>query len=76
MSAHESGQLDEQLVLRAAELAAFYSAGREAGAVEVDITRRTTVRRIPGGQLGLVNYHPEWTLRVEPRGPQRDEEAS
>ncbi|MGN6756291.1 MAG: Rqc2 family fibronectin-binding protein, partial [Thermomicrobiales bacterium] len=52
----------------AAELAAYYSAGRESGAVEVDIAARRDVRKIKGGGPGLVTYRNEHTVRVGPRG--------
>jgi predicted ribosome quality control (RQC) complex YloA/Tae2 family protein len=57
----------EEIVERAAELAASHSAARGAGAVEVDVTRRRYVKKIPGGPPGLVRYANERTLRVTPR---------
>jgi predicted ribosome quality control (RQC) complex YloA/Tae2 family protein len=35
--------------------------------VEVDVTRRRYVKKIPGGAPGLVRYANERTLRVTPR---------
>ena len=53
----------------AAALAAYFSRNREEPAVEIDITRRSQVRRIRGGPPGLVSYHAEATIRAAPRPP-------
>lgn len=50
----------------AAALAAWYSASRESGAVEVDIARRRHVRKIKGARPGMVTYRNERTIRVRP----------
>ena len=58
----------EAAILRAAELAAYYSAAQtEADALVVVVPRRR-VRRLPGGHPGQVIYSGERTLRVRPRG--------
>jgi predicted ribosome quality control (RQC) complex YloA/Tae2 family protein len=56
-----------EVVERAAEVAAGHSAARGASAVEVDVTRRRYVKKVPGGAPGLVRYANERTLRVTPR---------
>jgi predicted ribosome quality control (RQC) complex YloA/Tae2 family protein len=56
----------EQVVERAAQLAAWHSASRASGAVEVDVTQRRYVRKIPNAPPGLVRYSNERTLRVTP----------
>ena len=48
----------------AARLAAYYSAGRDAGDVAVDYVARKHVRRQRGGAPGAVVYQGERTLRV------------
>jgi predicted ribosome quality control (RQC) complex YloA/Tae2 family protein len=58
--------IPESIVQRAAELAAYYSAGRGNTSVEVDITERRYVRPIKGGGPGMVNYKKERTLTVRP----------
>ena len=50
----------------AARMAAFYSAGRDAGEVAVDYVARKHVRRQQGGPPGAVVYEGERTLRVTP----------
>ena len=52
---------------RAAELAAYYSASREAASVPVDCTLRRYVRRIKRAGPGMVTYREEKTLSVAPR---------
>ena len=56
-------------VVRAAELAAYFSQGRTDSRVAVDWTLRKFVRRIRGGPPGLVSYINEQTLDVPPRAP-------
>jgi predicted ribosome quality control (RQC) complex YloA/Tae2 family protein len=56
-------------LLEAAALAAYFSAARNEQAAEVDIARRSLVRRIPNGPTGLVSYRAEQTVRVAPRAP-------
>ncbi|HLZ30121.1 MAG TPA: NFACT family protein [Chloroflexota bacterium] len=57
----------EEIVERAAQLAAWHSASRASGAVEVDVTPRRHVRKIPNAPPGLVRYSNERTVRVTPR---------
>lgn len=57
----------ERTLQEAASLAAYYSAGRENAAVEVEITRRALVRRVPSGPKGLATYRAEQTIRAVPR---------
>ena len=62
------GRADDAIVQAAAELAAYYSGGRESGRVEVDHAARRDVRKIKGAGPGMVTYRNERTLRVSPRG--------
>ncbi|HEY1011617.1 MAG TPA: NFACT RNA binding domain-containing protein [Herpetosiphonaceae bacterium] len=64
----QADELPPATLERAAQLAAYYSTGRQDQAVEVDLARRKIVRRIKGGPPGLVSYEPELTVRVAPRG--------
>ncbi|MBC8076846.1 MAG: hypothetical protein H7Y32_12280, partial [Chloroflexales bacterium] len=50
-------------------LAAYFSKQRDEAAAEVELCRRSVVRRIPGGSPSLVTYRAERTLRVAPRAP-------
>jgi predicted ribosome quality control (RQC) complex YloA/Tae2 family protein len=61
-----AGQEDEETLRRAASLAAYYSAARASGTVEVDATRRRYVRKVKGTGPGMVTYRNERTLAVRP----------
>jgi predicted ribosome quality control (RQC) complex YloA/Tae2 family protein len=62
---------EPETIAAAAALAAWYSAARESGGVEVDIARRRHVRKIKGGRPGLVTYRNEQTIRVLPAPEER-----
>jgi predicted ribosome quality control (RQC) complex YloA/Tae2 family protein len=47
-------------------LAAWYSDGRNATAVPVDVAERRYVRKIKGAGPGMVTYRNERTLNVRP----------
>jgi predicted ribosome quality control (RQC) complex YloA/Tae2 family protein len=51
----------------AAFLAAYFSKGRESGAVDIDYTEVRHVRRRPGGQPGAVFYENYETITVNPQ---------
>lgn len=57
---------DEAAVETAAALAGWYSASRESGTVEVDITQRRHVRKIRGAGPGMVTYRNERTVAARP----------
>ncbi|MGQ9683972.1 MAG: Rqc2 family fibronectin-binding protein [Anaerolineae bacterium] len=61
----------EPLLLRAAALAAYYSAARQETRVLVDVTERRHVRPIAGAGPGQVTYRQERTVEVAP-SPWRD----
>jgi predicted ribosome quality control (RQC) complex YloA/Tae2 family protein len=64
---NDGRSIPDNVIQRAAELAAYYSAGRANTLVEVDVTERRYVRPIRGGKPGMVNYKKERTLTVKPR---------
>ena len=59
----------DAVIQRAAEVAAGHSAARSSNAVEVDVTSKRYVKKIPGGPPGLVRYANERTVRVTPKAP-------
>jgi len=67
----ERGVATDAAVDAAARVAAYYSAGRDAAKVPVDVTRRRHVRRVRGGRPGQVTYTNERTLMVAPGLPGR-----
>ena len=50
----------------AAEVAALYSAGEQAGKTAVDMTRARYVKKMAGAGLGMVTYTHQTTLYVTP----------
>ncbi len=56
----------EDVLSRAAALAAYYSAARGEGRAEVDYTLRKYVRKIKGGKPGQVTYRNETVIEVRP----------
>ena len=56
----------ESVVHRAAELAAYYSAGRGEGTVDVIVTLRRHVRPVKGGRPGQVTCRRERVMSVKP----------
>ncbi|MEX2314813.1 MAG: NFACT RNA binding domain-containing protein, partial [Thermomicrobiales bacterium] len=61
-----NSRLSEDTIEMAASLAAWYSDGRNATAVPVDVTERRHVRKIKGAGPGMVTYRNERTLNVRP----------
>jgi predicted ribosome quality control (RQC) complex YloA/Tae2 family protein len=59
----------ERTIREAAGLAAYFSRARAENAVEVDLSRRSQVRKAVGGPPGLVTYRAEQTVRVAPLPP-------
>jgi predicted ribosome quality control (RQC) complex YloA/Tae2 family protein len=68
-SADDAGSADT--IEAAAALAAWYSAARDSGHVEVDVAPRRHVRKIKGAGPGMVTYRNERTIRVEPAPEER-----
>jgi predicted ribosome quality control (RQC) complex YloA/Tae2 family protein len=54
-------------VEQAAELAAYYSRGRDSTTVPVDVVPARNVHRVKGGKPGLVRISGETTINVRPR---------
>ncbi len=64
-----AGEAPEDVIEKAASIAAFLSAARDDALVDVDVTARRRVRPIRGAGPGQVTYRGERTLRVAPRAP-------
>jgi predicted ribosome quality control (RQC) complex YloA/Tae2 family protein len=61
-----AGEVPEDVIRRAAEIAAYYSGARSEARVLVDVTRRKYVRKIKGGKPGMVTYRNEQPVEVTP----------
>ena len=57
---------DPQSVREAACVAAYYSQGREAAKVPVDVTQVRQIKKPPASRPGMVIYHTYRTLLAEP----------
>ena len=55
-----------EVMLEAAQLAAFYSRAKNSAAVPVDYTRRKYVKKPSGANPGMVIYTNQHTLIVDP----------
>ncbi|NDJ59900.1 MAG: fibronectin/fibrinogen-binding protein [Chloroflexi bacterium] len=60
-------RIPEDVIERAAVLAAYFSANRGESSVIVDVTERRHVRKIKGGGPGMVTYRNEETRTVAPQ---------
>jgi predicted ribosome quality control (RQC) complex YloA/Tae2 family protein len=58
---------DPHTIEAAAALAAWYSAARAGGSVDVAVAKRRHVRKISGAGPGMVTYRNERTIVVKPR---------
>jgi predicted ribosome quality control (RQC) complex YloA/Tae2 family protein len=59
--------IPEDVITRAAEIAAYYSASRDEARALVDVTQRKYVKKIKGSGPGMVTYRNETTRTVVPR---------
>ena len=64
----EGAEPDEQSLVEAAILAAYYSQGRESGKVPVDYTPARYVKKPSGAKPGMVVYTTYQTRQVSPDG--------
>ncbi|NDJ76335.1 MAG: fibronectin-binding domain-containing protein [Chloroflexi bacterium] len=58
--------IPDDVIERAASVAAYYSKARAEGRVLVDVTQRKHVRKIKGGKPGMVTYRNETPVEVAP----------
>lgn len=61
--------IPEKVIAAAAEIASYYSKGRQDSKVPVDYTLRRHVRKPKGARPGMVIYSHERTITVNPRSP-------
>ncbi|CAM2802303.1 NFACT RNA binding domain-containing protein [Hathewaya histolytica] len=63
------GSISEQTLLEAANLAAYYSKGRESTKIEIDYTEVKNVKKPSGAKPGMVIYYTNKTLVIDPVKP-------
>ncbi|MGE5592237.1 MAG: NFACT family protein [Betaproteobacteria bacterium] len=66
----EAQEVSDRVLVRAAEIAAYYSKARSASKAAVDYTLRKHVRKPRGARPGMVIYDHEKTIVAAPRPPQ------
>ena len=59
-------ELTEDTLRCAAQLAAFFSKGRQSSSVPIDYTRVKHVKKIPAAHLGFVSYEHQKTIYIDP----------
>lgn len=64
------------VLVRAAELCAYYSQARASSKADVDYTLRKNVKRQKGGMTGMVDYKNYKTIAVVPKDFTQDEKES
>ncbi|MGL4335535.1 MAG: Rqc2 family fibronectin-binding protein [Turicibacter sp.] len=62
----EDLELSEATIRCAAQLASYYSKGRQSSSVPVDYTRVRQVKKIPAAHLGFVTYEHQKTIYIDP----------
>lgn len=61
-----SQELDEETLRCAAQLAAYYSKGRDSSSVPVNYTQIKTLKKIPGAKPGMVSLSTYKTIYIDP----------
>jgi len=62
----EGKELPDRVYEEAGQLAAYYSAARNAAKVEVDYLQRKQIKKPAGGKPGFVIYHTNYSLMAVP----------
>lgn len=59
-------EIPDRTYEEAARLAAYYSSTRTSSKVDIDYTRRSNLKKTPGGAPGFVIYHTNYSMAIEP----------
>lgn len=62
-------EIDDEAILEAASICAYFSKGKEAPKVEVDYCPVSHVKKPTGARPGMVVYDNYWSVLVEPKLP-------
>ncbi|WP_418790507.1 Rqc2 family fibronectin-binding protein [Phosphitispora sp. TUW77] len=62
-----AGEIPDNVIRKAAEIAAYYSQARESSKAPVDYTLRKNVRKPKGAKPGMVIYDNQKTIIAEPK---------
>ncbi len=58
--------LPDRTYEEAARLAAYYSSAKSGSKVEIDYTKRSNLKKTPGGAPGFVIYHTNYSMSISP----------
>ena len=59
-------ELTDEEYVEAAQIAAYYSKGKSSGAVEVDYTKKSNIKKPPNAKPGFVIYDTNYSMLVKP----------
>ena len=59
-------ELTDDEYVEAAQIAAYYSKGKNAGMVEVEYTKKTNVKKPSNAKPGFVIYDTNYSMLVKP----------
>lgn len=59
-------ELTDDEYVEAAQIAAYYSKGKNSGTVEIDYTKKINVKKPPNAKPGFVIYDTNYSMMVEP----------
>lgn len=59
-------ELKDEEYVEAAQIAAYYSKGKNSGTVEVDYTKKSNVKKPPNAKPGFVIYDTNYSMAVKP----------
>lgn len=59
-------ELTDDEFVEAAQIAAYYSKGKNSGAVEIDYTKKLNVKKPPNSKPGFVIYDTNYSMLVKP----------
>lgn len=62
-----SNDITDKTLVEAAEIAAYFSKGKNSPKVDVDYTQIKNIKKPNGSKPGFVIYHTNWTVTVEPK---------
>lgn len=61
--------IPDSTLVEAAEIAAYFSKGKNSPKVDIDYTEIRNLKKPNGSKPGFVIYHTNWTVTVEPKLP-------
>ena len=63
----EGGEIPDDAIVEAAEIAAYYSSAKDGTIVTVDYTDVKNIKKPNGGKPGFVVYYTYWSVNVKPK---------